>query len=431
MVAAHADAPAAAAEGDVGTAIAAVSAPAVEQGAISPARLTYGLRRRLASVPRRCCIVSLSWNAALWPFHHPLDYIGSAGGGGGIGAGPGIAVGAALALRGSGRLPVAVCGDGDFLMGATRSGRPCTTTFRCFMVVANNRSFFNDELHQERVARMRNRPVENRWIGQRIADPEIDISRLAQAQGAQGFGPSTEEADLAATFRTADRGGGRRCRCRGRCAGGARLRTRGGRGVVPGMIVLLVCAVSRSGRPAVARRASGAGMARGDFLAVTPGLRQALIYTPSRTSDPYLDDGRAASACHAALFRRHRVAGGGGLRRRYLHGLAAQGALASLRDAGGTQQAMLVRRFGVPDPTFRMPPGEHPCTYLVAYEGEADDLNAWHRPLHRRPSADHGALSGYPAGRDLHMHRLVRIGALAPRSSTCSATRWCSTVRRR
>ena len=146
--------------------------------------------------------MSLSWNAALWPFRHPLDYIGSDGGGG-IGAGPGIAVGAALALRGSGRLPVAVCGDGDFLMGATALWTAVHYNIPLLVVVANNRSFFNDELHQERVARTRNRPVENRWIGQRIADPEIDLARLAQAQGAQGFGPITDDADLAATFRSA------------------------------------------------------------------------------------------------------------------------------------------------------------------------------------------------------------------------------------
>jgi hypothetical protein len=71
------------------------------------------------------------------------------------------------------------------------------------VVVANNRSFFNDELHQERVARMRNRPVENRWIGQRIADPEVDLAQLARAQGALGFGPVTEGSDLAPMFRQA------------------------------------------------------------------------------------------------------------------------------------------------------------------------------------------------------------------------------------
>jgi hypothetical protein len=70
-------------------------------------------------------------------------------------------------------------------------------------VVANNRSFFNDELHQERVARMRNRPVENRWVGQRISEPDIDLASMARAQGAQGFGPITEIADLVPTFEKA------------------------------------------------------------------------------------------------------------------------------------------------------------------------------------------------------------------------------------
>jgi hypothetical protein len=51
--------------------------------------------------------------------------------------------------------------------------------------------------------------------------------------------------------------------------------------------------------------------------------------------------------------------------------------LDALRPDGATQQAMLVRRYTVPDPTFRTLPGDQPCTYLVAYEGEADDLMAW------------------------------------------------------
>src|SRR4029077_12669372 len=55
--------------------------------------------------------VSLSWHGDFWEFNHPLDYIGSDGGGG-VGGGPGISVGAALALKGTGRLPIAVCGDG-------------------------------------------------------------------------------------------------------------------------------------------------------------------------------------------------------------------------------------------------------------------------------------------------------------------------------
>jgi len=45
--------------------------------------------------------------------------------------------------------------------------------------------------------------VENRWIGQRIGDPEIDLAQLARAQGALGFGPLTEGAALSQTFNDA------------------------------------------------------------------------------------------------------------------------------------------------------------------------------------------------------------------------------------
>jgi benzoylformate decarboxylase len=51
------------------------------------------------------------------------------------------------------------------------------------VVVANNRSYFNDEAHQERMAVQRSRPVENKWIGQRIDDPAPDIAGFARAQG--------------------------------------------------------------------------------------------------------------------------------------------------------------------------------------------------------------------------------------------------------
>jgi thiamine pyrophosphate-dependent acetolactate synthase large subunit-like protein len=137
----------------------------------------------------------LGWNGAYRPFRHPLDYIGSEGGGG-VGAGPGITVGAALALKGGTRLPIAIMGDGDFLMGATALWTATHYGIPCLILVANNRSFFNDELHQERVAKERSRPVENRWIGQRISGPDIDLAMMARAQGAEGIGPVTQAAEL-------------------------------------------------------------------------------------------------------------------------------------------------------------------------------------------------------------------------------------------
>jgi thiamine pyrophosphate-dependent acetolactate synthase large subunit-like protein len=65
------------------------------------------------------------------------------------------------------------------------------------IIVANNASFFNDELHQELVARMRGRPVENRWIGLRISDPPLDLAELAHGQGASGYGPVRTADELA------------------------------------------------------------------------------------------------------------------------------------------------------------------------------------------------------------------------------------------
>jgi thiamine pyrophosphate-dependent acetolactate synthase large subunit-like protein len=143
--------------------------------------LTEGMDVCLSKLP-------LGWNGAYRHFRHPLDYLG-ADGGGGVGAGPGLTVGAALALKGSGRMVAGIMGDGDYLMGVTALWTATHYKLPCLMLVANNRSFYNDEMHQERVARERGRPVENKWIGQRIDEPDIDLAAMARAQGAEGIGP--------------------------------------------------------------------------------------------------------------------------------------------------------------------------------------------------------------------------------------------------
>jgi thiamine pyrophosphate-dependent acetolactate synthase large subunit-like protein len=131
----------------------------------------------------------------MWDVEHPLDFLGTDGGGG-IGSGPGTSVGAALALKGSGRIPLAILGDGDFLMGATAIWSAVHYGVPLIALIANNRSFYNDEVHQERVAKMRDRPVENKWIGQHIAGPDVDLGMMARAQGATGIGPVKTLADL-------------------------------------------------------------------------------------------------------------------------------------------------------------------------------------------------------------------------------------------
>jgi len=164
--------------------------------------IARALRKVLGDRPVSYLGLPLSWDDSWVTFRHPLDYVGS-NGGGGVGGGPGIAVGAALALKGTGRLPIAICGDGDFLMGVTAVWTAVHYKIPMLFVLANNRSFYNDELHQERMARARNRPVENKWIGQRMSEPEVDLAAMGRAQGAVGFGPITSPADLGPALKKA------------------------------------------------------------------------------------------------------------------------------------------------------------------------------------------------------------------------------------
>jgi benzoylformate decarboxylase len=136
------------------------------------------------------------------PFRGPLAYFGKDGGAV-VGVGPGHAVGTALALKDSGRIVCGVIGDGDYLMGVNALWTASHMALPMMIVVANNRSYFNDERHQERIAIARDRPVENRWIGQALDEPAPDIVALAKAQGFDGEGPIETARDLAAAFERA------------------------------------------------------------------------------------------------------------------------------------------------------------------------------------------------------------------------------------
>ena len=173
--------------------------PALTAGPIVMGQLAHALAEVTAGHDVSFVHLPLGWDGAFWHFRHPLDFLGSDGGGG-IGGGPGIAVGAALALKDTDRLPVCVGGDGDFLMGVTAIWTAVHYRIPLLYIVGNNQSFFNDEVHQERVARMRGRVVENKWIGMRMDDPEISIAGIAAAQGAAGFGPVKSADQLVEVF---------------------------------------------------------------------------------------------------------------------------------------------------------------------------------------------------------------------------------------
>jgi len=142
----------------------------------------------------------LGWPGDAISFNHPLDYLGHDGGGG-VGSGPGISVGCALALKDTGRIPVALVGDGDFMMGSNALWTAAHNKIPFLMVVCNNRSYFNDETHQERMAVVRGRPPENKWIGQRLDEPAVDLAAIARAQGLDAEGPVWDAGALRAALK--------------------------------------------------------------------------------------------------------------------------------------------------------------------------------------------------------------------------------------
>ena len=160
---------------------------------------------------RAVCLTRLpfGWPDSLTRFTGPLDCIGYDGGGG-IGSTPGITVGAALALRGTGRLPVAVLGDGDLLMGSQgaldRSGRADCPAFH--------------RQQQPRLPQRRRAPGARRAPARspgresrdRNADrrPRVDLPALARAHGLISF-PTVSargelESALEQAFRAAEAG---------------------------------------------------------------------------------------------------------------------------------------------------------------------------------------------------------------------------------
>ncbi len=139
------------------------------------------------------------WPVDIWPHQNPHAYMGKDGGGG-IGSGPGISVGVALGLHDMGKLAISVLGDGDFLMGGNAIWTAVHYKIPMLIVINNNESYYNDELHQETVAVTRGREPKNRWIGQASSNPTTDIAKLCEAQGAVGIGPVTKAADVKAAI---------------------------------------------------------------------------------------------------------------------------------------------------------------------------------------------------------------------------------------
>ena len=141
------------------------------------------------------------WARRLWDWRPERSYGGS--GGAGLGYGLGASIGVALAHRDSGRLCIDLQSDGDLLY--VLGGLYTLTHHRLplLIVMCNNRSYYNDEEHQERMALARGRPVENKGIGIRIDDPAPDFAKIAQGFGIYAEGPVEDPAMLSPALKRA------------------------------------------------------------------------------------------------------------------------------------------------------------------------------------------------------------------------------------
>ena len=113
-------------------------------------------------------------------------------------------------------------------------------------------------------------------------------------------------------------------------------------------------------------------------LRATPKLQKALVHTSSSAEDPYVKDGPSPSLVLQLYFDELPELEAALSRTGHLGALASRDEFPALSEAEIAQQAMLVRPFPVPEPAFEKASDAPYCTYLVSYEGEAEDLNAWH-----------------------------------------------------
>lgn len=144
--------------------------------------------------------IANGWVKRLWNIERPDQYMGKYSGGG-LGYGMGASLGAALAYPD--RLCVNLQGDGDFLFTPTALWTAAHHKIPLLTVMVNNRSYYNSEEHNAKIAAHRGRPVENAPQGTRIENPAIDFATMARSMGVVAEGPITRSEDLEPALRRA------------------------------------------------------------------------------------------------------------------------------------------------------------------------------------------------------------------------------------
>jgi thiamine pyrophosphate-dependent acetolactate synthase large subunit-like protein len=135
------------------------------------------------------------WATRLWdfdrPYRHPGRSLGTA-------TQIGISLGVALAYRDTDKLAVDLQPDGDLMFDLGSLWIAAYHRLPLLVVTVNNRAYYNDLEHQERIARERGTPVENAYVGMEIDRPAPDFAAAARAMGWHGEGPIESPDELGA-----------------------------------------------------------------------------------------------------------------------------------------------------------------------------------------------------------------------------------------
>jgi thiamine pyrophosphate-dependent acetolactate synthase large subunit-like protein len=142
------------------------------------------------------------WARRLWAFDQPYQYIGTSGGQG-VGYGLAAAVGAALAHKPHGRLAVNIQTDGDIMYAPGAIWTAMHHQIPLLSVMHNNRAYYQETMHIQRMANRRGRGIDRARIGTVIDDPPIDYAQLVKSMGMWAEGPITEPKDLGTALKRA------------------------------------------------------------------------------------------------------------------------------------------------------------------------------------------------------------------------------------
>ena len=143
-----------------------------------------------------------TWSRALWPATKYHQMLGGSGAQGVGYAAPG-AIGAALANRDKGLLSVTFQPDGDLMYAPGVLWTAAHHKIPLLMVMHNNRGYYQEVMHIQRMAALHRRRIDTALIGNEIDNPAIDYAKLAQAHGVWAEGPISDPKLLNAALRRA------------------------------------------------------------------------------------------------------------------------------------------------------------------------------------------------------------------------------------